>query len=460
LEKEKAHIRLSQLNVQIKEIIQDGFRENPWIIAEIGDIKFNRNGHAYLELIEKDPDSNKIVAKASANIWSYTLRMLKPYFETTTGKELGPGLKLLIQVSVEFHELYGFSLNIKDIDPAYTLGDIELHRLQIINRLTDEGILDMNKELDLPELIQRIAVVSSGTAAGYEDFMKQLEDNPGGYKFYCKLFPALMQGEQTETSIIAALDSIFQFEGFFDVVVIIRGGGARSDLMWFDNYNLAYYITQFPLPVISGIGHEKDVSIVDMVSHTSLKTPTAVAEFVISRAKLFDQRLDEFIERIDTYCTDFFTNESLKLDSLSNILVPMVQKKLHRETKRVDLAGQKISLLAKSLIEKQAQNFEYWQVELKRHCKSALKWKSKEVEGYIGKLNSVVKHLLKEESRKLEYMENSIQHFNPQHILKKGYSITKVNGKLVTDAHEIEEGQLVETILYQGAFNSRVEKLP
>jgi len=458
LKQEKLHISLSELNARIKGVIQDNFFENIWIVAEIGDIKYNRNGHAYLELIDKDQLANKIIARASANIWSYTLRMLRPYFETTTGRELQTGLKVMVSVSVEFHELYGFSLNIKDIDPTYTLGDIELQRLQIINRLTDDGVIEMNKELELPAVIQKIAIISSDTAAGYQDFMKQLQQNPYGYTFYCKLFPAMMQGDQTESSIIAALDYIYQYENFFDVVVIIRGGGSRSDLMWFDNYNLAYYITQFPLPVISGIGHEKDVSIVDMVSHTSLKTPTAVAEFLISVMSDFEIKINEFSDWISEFYSEFFETEYDRIESLSNILIPVVQKRLQRESTRIDLNGQKISLMAKSMIEKQSQNFEYLNLELKRIGKSNIKWKTKELNQYTEKLNKQLLQILKIEKQRLIYFENSLQHFDPQNVLKKGYSITKLDGKTITDTEILAEGQLVETTLYKGKFTSKVDK--
>jgi exodeoxyribonuclease VII large subunit len=455
---EKKHIRLSELNKRIKEVIQDNFSVNIWIVAEIGEIKFNRNGHAYLELIEKDSDSDKIIAKTSATIWSYTLRMLKPYFETSTGHELEAGLKILISVSVEFHELYGFSLNIRDIDPAYTLGDIELRRLEIINRLTNDGVISMNKEIELPEVIQKIAVISSQTAAGYQDFMEQLNKNKFGYQFYCKLFPAIMQGEQTESSIISALDAVYGYEDFFDVVVIIRGGGSRSDLMWFDNYNLSYYITQFPLPIISGIGHEKDFSIADIVSHTSLKTPTAVAEFLVSRMAEFDQKLDEFTENIVNISSDFFENKYNRIESLANILIPLVQKKLHAETNKINLSGQKISLLAKSIIEKRRQKFDFWLIELKKVGKTNIKWKSKELMQYAEKLKTRLSQVFQVQQKKLEHFSSSVQHFNPENVLKKGYSITKANGKILTDSSEVTEGQILETILYKGKLSSKVQK--
>ena len=432
--------------------------ENVWIVAEIGEIKFNRNGHAYLELIEKDTASDKIIAKASANIWSYTLRMLRPYFETTTGRELSSGLKVLVAVSVEFHELYGFSLNIKDIDPAYTLGDIELQRLRIIQQLTEEGVISMNKELDLPVVIQKIAVITSPTAAGYQDFMNQLQKNPYGYHFYCKLFPAVMQGDQTESSIITALDYIFDFEDIFDAVVIIRGGGSRSDLMWFDNYKLAYHITQFPLPVISGIGHEKDVSVVDLVSHTSLKTPTAAAEFLITQMAGFELRIDELTENMTDFCSYFFDSEYERVDSLANIMVPLVQKRLHQESNRIDLAGQKVSLLTKSLIERQYRQFETLQMDLKRLAKSFIKWKSRELEQYSEKIVRNLAHIYKKENQLVTYLENSVQHFNPENILKKGYSITKHNGKIISTTDDVGVEDELETILFKGKTSSIIKE--
>jgi exodeoxyribonuclease VII large subunit len=386
--------------------------------------------------------------------------MLKPYFETSTGRDLESGLKILVSVSVEFHEVYGFSLNIKDIDPAYTLGDIELARLQIIQRLTDEGVISMNKELELPDVIQKIAVISSDTAAGYQDFIKQLQNNAYGYKFYFRLFPAVMQGEKTEQSIIKALDLVYSFGDFFDAVVIIRGGGSRSDLLWFDNYNLAYYITQFPLPVISGIGHDKDVSIVDLVSHTSLKTPTAVAEFLISLMSDFDQKLDEVLESMIQYCRNFFETEYDKLDSLSGILVPVVQRRLHFEQRRIDLSGQKVSYLAKAIIEKRKHEFDFAQLEIKRLANALLKWKSKELDHLIVLLKNKLTTAFRDANRQLDYFKNSVPHFHPENVLRKGYSMTKLNRKILTNSNDVIEGQSVETILYNGSFKSKVSGKP
>jgi len=455
---EKNQISLSELNNKIKGVIQDNFFENTWIVAEIGEIKFNRNGHAYLELIEKDEDSDKITAKASATIWSYTLRMLKPYFETTTGQELHAGLKIMIAVSVEFHELYGFSLNVRDIDPAYTLGDIERSRLEIIRQLEEDGVLEMNKELEIPLVSQKIAIISSATAAGYEDFMKHLQNNSYGYTFYTKLFPAMMQGAQAESTIIQALEHIYEYDDFFDLVIIIRGGGSRSDLMSFDNYNLAYYITQFPLPVIAGIGHEKDTSIVDLVSHTSLKTPTAVAEFLIGELAEFEQHLDDSLSDMYSFVADRMNTETERLESLSNRIVPLLQSRLSNESKRLELAGQKIGLLSKAIINEANQNLSYWQLELGAKSHANIRMHDKDLMRTIEKLEYRIKQRINQQKKSLDYYESSVTHFDPKNVLKKGYSITKLGGKILTDANKAKEGDELETVLHKGSVKSKVDK--
>ena len=288
--------KLSDLQSEIREAIRSNFSRPRWVVAEISDLNENFSGHCYLDLVEKDEHSDNLLAKARATIWASAYRMLKPFFETTTGYELTAGIKIMVSATVEYHPVYGLSLNVKDIDPSYTLGDVERRRKEIISRLEKEGVLDMNRDTDLPLVPQKIAIISSKTAAGYEDFLEQLLNNGYGYKFYTKLFPAVMQGEKTESSIIQALEEIFEHESFFDLVVIIRGGGSKSDLASFDSYELAFHVSQFPLPVITGIGHEQDDTIVDLIAHTRLKTPTAVAEFLIDRLASFEATLDEYSE--------------------------------------------------------------------------------------------------------------------------------------------------------------------
>lgn len=451
-------ITLSQLNLQIKEHIEAGFPETYWVIAEISELKINRNGHAYLELIEKNKESDKVSAKARATIWSYTLRMLKPYFETTTQQELSAGLKVLVNVSVEFHEIYGFSLNIKDIDPAYTLGDIERRRREIIEQLSLEGIIDLNKELELPPVIQKIAIISSASAAGYEDFMNQLRSNPYTYKFYTKLFPAIMQGEQTEATIIAALEQIYDYEDFFDVVVIIRGGGAKADLMSFDKYDLAANIAQFPIPVISGIGHEKDVSIVDMVSHTSVKTPTAAAETIINHNLDFEGYVESLYEQIKAFVTDRLAEEQSRIDFIARNFIPNVNKRLNAENLKLSLFKEQLNSETVRSIEKQKNIMFHYSSELKNAALFVLRFQEKNVGQYTEKLTYRLRNQFKRSHRKLDYFEKSINHLDPANLLKKGYSITRYKGKIVTEPEKLNKDDELETILYQGKLISKVIK--
>jgi len=481
LKQEKLHISLSELNARIKGVIQDNFFENIWIVAEIGDIKYNRNGHAYLELIDKDQLANKIIARASANIWSYTLRMLRPYFETTTGRELQTGLKVMVSVSVEFHELYGFSLNIKDIDPTYTLGDIELQRLQIINRLTDDGVIEMNKELELPAVIQKIAIISSDTAAGYQDFMKQLQQNPYGYTFYCKLFPAMMQGDQTESSIIAALDYIYQYENFFDVVVIIRGGGAQIDLACFDQYELAFNVAQFPLPVITGIGHDKDDTVIDMVAHTRMKTPTAVAEFLISGALQFSQQLSELEKHFTELITDQLEENRNRLNDAADQLSLLIKQMIAKQTNRLDIARIHLANRSATFLKNQFSELKQLTSTTKNQTNRFVVRQNHLLIQSGNKLNYTFreqvinnKNLLKQyqklikirslesirtEKKNINLIQEKLRLIDPQNILKRGYSLTLMNGKILKSAQLVKEGDRLETQLRDGKIESTVEKI-
>ncbi len=290
---------LLELNVKIKKSLIENFPDAVWVIAEISEINVVNNKHCYLELIEKE--GKNIVARSRAIIWSYNFRMLKPYFEYTTNTKLTSGIKVLLKATINFHENYGFSLNIIDIDPTYTLGDLVKQRKEIINNLKNDGVFDMNRQIVLPAVIQRVAIISSKTAAGYTDFTKQLIENEHNYKFELTLYSATMQGVSASKSIIFALDNIFAKIYNYDIVVIIRGGGAKIDMVCFDSYELATNVAQFPLPIITGVGHDKDESIVDIVSHLSQKTPTAVADFLIHRNNNFKKKLYLFLIKLNNY---------------------------------------------------------------------------------------------------------------------------------------------------------------
>jgi exodeoxyribonuclease VII large subunit len=314
-------LSLTELNLRVRDAIRDHLPDTYWIRAETSDVRPNRNGHCYLEFIEKDAARQSIIAKARGVIWSGVFQMLSAYFEKETGQPFTSGLNVLVRVSVEFHELYGYSLNVVDIDPSFTLGEIARHRQQVVKQLEEEGVLTLNKELPLPELANRIAVISSPTAAGYEDFRDQLLKNQAGLVFYTKLFPAVMQGDRSEASVIAALEKIFQHRHLFDAVAIIRGGGATSDLSCFDSYTVAAHVAQFPLPVVSGIGHERDITVLDIVAHTRAKTPTAVAEFFIAHVGKTLTELTGFRERIVSESGAIVMKEQNDLFSLSKEVV-------------------------------------------------------------------------------------------------------------------------------------------
>ncbi|MBQ8520993.1 MAG: exodeoxyribonuclease VII large subunit, partial [Bacteroides sp.] len=295
--KEQA-LSLYELNNLVKQSIRKNLPDTYWVQAELSDVRSNYSGHCYLEFVQKDASGNHLIAKARGTIWSNVYKMLKPYFEQETGQAFASGIKVLVRVSVEFHELYGHSLTVTDIDPTYTVGDMVRKRREILRQLEEEGVLHMNKELEMPLLPQRIAVVSSATAAGYGDFCNQLEHNPYGLVFYPKLFPAIMQGDRVEESVIGALNTIYAQLDAWDVVVIIRGGGATSDLSGFDTYDLAANCAQFPLPIITGIGHERDDTVIDAVAHTRVKTPTAAAEYLIAQMYESALTLEDYAHRI------------------------------------------------------------------------------------------------------------------------------------------------------------------
>lgn len=471
-------LTLFELTRWIKDALNSAIPGTVWVVAEISELKENRNGHCYLELVEKE--GNEILARARATIWSYTYRILKPYFETTTGRFFSHGIKVLVQVSVEYHPAYGLSLNIKDIDPAYTVGDMALQRREIIERLQNEGVFDMNKELELPLVPQKIAVISSGTAAGYQDFINQLENNSLGIKFYTHLFEAYMQGAEAVPSIISALDRIFDYEDFFDAVAIIRGGGATADLSSFDNYDLAFHVTQFPLPVVTGIGHEKDDTIIDLVAHTRMKTPTAVAEFFISGAERFYERLAALEEEVVQLARETVASKKEQLEdfagNIHRIAGNFINEKNRQLVKTGNSLQQQVSRFAfnkkyelNNLKHDLNSAVSVWKVEtrnamdrqrriLKRVVHEAL---LKETADF-NRLKEAVKHksirfLTKEQERILRN-DNLVRLLNPENVLKRGYTLTLKEGKIVKSVIPLHLNDEIETRFADGKVKSKIIK--
>ena len=300
----------------VQDAIEMQLPDDYWVEAEISECR-ERSGHCYMELIEKDEQTNTPVARASAKCWRQTWQMVSPYFERTTGQPLRAGLKVLFRVYAQFHEAYGFSWIVTDIDPTYTLGDMARKRQEIIRQLKEEGIFDLQRELHIPLFAKRIAVISAAGAAGYGDFCRQLEENDYGFRFETTLFPAIMQGEQVEVSVIHALNNIYERTSEFDVICILRGGGATADLSGFDTLALAENVAQFPLPIITGIGHDRDESILDMVSNTRVKTPTAAAALLIDNLKQVLERLNMAQQRLNMV-GHLFSDARHRLELLEN----------------------------------------------------------------------------------------------------------------------------------------------
>lgn len=322
---------LRQLNMMVHDAIEMQLSDEYWVEAELSECR-ERSGHCYMELIEKDEQTNTPIARASAKCWRQTWQMVQPHFEHITGQPLHAGLKVLLRVYAQFHETFGFSWIVTDIDPTYTIGDMARRRQEIIRQLKEEGVFDLQRELQLPLFTQRIAVISAEGAAGYGDFCRQLEENEYGFKFQVTLFPAVMQGEQVEHSLIAALEKIYDYQ--FDCVVIIRGGGASADLSGFDTLALAENVAQFPLPIITGIGHDRDESILDMVSHTRVKTPTAAATLLIDRLASIWQRLENAQQRI-RMVQRLFSEQHHHLDLLQNRLSIAIERIMTHQKHRI-----------------------------------------------------------------------------------------------------------------------------
>jgi len=472
---------LSELQGQVKTSLEETFSLPIWVIAEISEMTVNRSGHCYLDLVETGQGTDTVIARCRATIWSYTFRMLKPYFETTTGQVFTEGLKVLLQAKVEYHEVYGFSLNIRDIDPVYTLGDMARQRREIIRRLEEDGVLEMNRELELPLVPQRIAVISSPTAAGLQDFLDQLHNNPHKFVFYTKLFPAVMQGGEAPRSIINALDLIYEYEDLFDAVVIIRGGGAQLDLVCFDQYELAFHVAQFPLPVITGIGHEKDDTVIDLVAHTRMKTPTAVAEFLISGALRFSQELKELEKHFTDLVNDQLEENNNRLNDAADQLNQLVNQLIVTQQNRLNTIRIQLENRSEAFLKNQQSELKQLTAQAKSMISRFVVRQNHSLDHSGNKLNFIFReqvlknknllnqfqHLIKIramdqiriEKKNLGSVQEKLRLVDPQNILKRGYSLAMINGKIVKSVLQANAGDVLETRLSDGSVESKVEKI-
>ncbi len=429
-------LSLLELNMCIRGALSKAFPETYWVRAEMSDVRVNASsGHCYLEFIEKNERTGQMLAKIRGSIWAKTFRMLKPYFELETGQIFTSGLTVLVKVSVEYHELYGLGLNVLDIDPTYTLGDMAKKRQEIIQQLQKEGVFTLNKELPFPRLPQRIAIITSSTAAGYEDFLNQLNQNREGYVFYTKLFPALMQGERTETSVISALDRIYSHQNLFDVVVIIRGGGATSDLNSFDSYLLAANCAQFPLPIITGIGHERDDTIIDLVAHTRMKTPTAVAEFLVSQIDKEAKDVEALRQNISDVVVDLLHRQNNYLQLVTARFPALVIERIEALRIRLQSIGVRLPSFAMNLLSHRQIFIEQSELRLRNNAVSSLA----------------------EEKRFIQLTEQYITMASPDYILRRGFCLAMKDGKIVKCSKSLKRGEDLVIRFRDGEVKSRLE---
>lgn len=403
-----------------------------WVTAETSDVR--RATHCYLELIQKNPTTGEPVARARATIWRSAFSRIDADFASATGSRLASGMKVRVLVTANYHPAYGFSLNITDIDPAYTMGDLMRLRLEILSRLQREGVIDLNRSLEWPEVPQRIAVVSAPGAAGYGDFIHQLYSNGRRLRFTTRLFPALMQGQQAPAAIIAALEEIAAEEEMWDAVVIIRGGGATSDLAAFENYDLASNIAQFPLPVIIGIGHERDVTVLDYVANMRVKTPTAAAEWLIARGT-------EALDRLDSLATEIHHTASSLISASREQLAYIAARLPYLPQGAIDMARKRLD---RSL------------VGLSESARKRLRPEFTRLDTAAARLTSATNTLIERRRNRLDSIGELIAVLSPDATLKRGYSITRIDGHVVSSVTELRQGMVIETSLSDGTVSSNI----
>ena len=438
--KSDRHITLYELNSLLREVIECEMPNEYWVEAELSECRESR-GHCYMELIQKDEHNATPIARASAKCWASKWMIVRPYFERTTGQLLHAGMKVLLKVYAQFHEAYGFSWIVTDIDPTYTLGDMARKRQEIIRQLKEEGVFDLQKELQLPLFCQRIAVISSETAAGYGDFCNQLAANPYGFLFHTRLFPAIMQGESTEQSIIDALGRIFSEYSYysaqetpFDCVVIIRGGGATSDMSGFDTLALAENVANFPIPIITGIGHDRDESILDMVSHTQVKTPTAAATLLIEHLKAVLDAINDAQDRLARYSANKLSTLHSQLSVITSSLPHIFTAVKLRQQSRLDALNSRLA----------------------SHTQQKIVTCQSSILNLENRLPILLDRRLAAEKHRILLIEEKARSFDPALLLKRGYSITFKDGKAVRQATALRPGDEIETHLADGIIHSTV----
>ena len=429
---QKKHFSLRELQLAVRERLAEAFPLPVWVAAEISEMKVNYSGHCYLELVEKGGTNGVPAAKASAVIWRSHYGPIATYFASKTGEQLAVGMKVLVRVTISYHELYGLSFQIQDIDPTYTLGDWEQQRQQTITRLREEGVWDMNRELGVPRVPQRVAIVSSANAAGYQDFCKEIARSP--YRVELTLFDAFMQGHGAEDSVIEALESIAERADEFDVVALIRGGGSQSDLACFNSYRLCAHVAQFPLPIVTGIGHDKDESVADMVAAQRLKTPTAVAAWIGEQMAEFDGTLDALAQAIERHATEILSTERQRLERNA----AMIATQAAAATRRIELT------------------LERYRSELRRVSEQLLSDQRNRVARADENLRRATEYFVRSERERLGALEQAVAARDPQNIMALGFAVVSLGGHALNDASQTAIGQQVSIRLAKGELKAKI----
>lgn len=412
-------ITLHEFNNRIKRLLADPSVMNCWVVAETTDVRINQ--HCYLQLLEKNPKTGATVAKIKAIIWGNQFRFLNARFKQVTGRDIGNDMKIMVCLSVNYSPQYGLTVVINDINPEFTLGDMERQRQEILNRLTQEGIIGQNKTVPVPPVLQRIAIVSAAGAAGYGDFMKQLTDNKYGVCFYPCLFQATMQGVKTVPTVLAALDKVEQNQHLFDCVVIIRGGGGTEELNSFDNYDLARRVATFPLPVIVGIGHERDITVLDYVAGIRVKTPTAAAEHIILQA----------------------ANALAHIGDLSNQVVSIARDYIARAKEQLSYYAGNLPIMAQRIIDTNTLRLQNFIQNIPLHVQRRIEGENAQLARQKDAIKNAVAQVKMKETMRLEALGDKIELLSPRKVMARGYTLTTCEGKIMTDAAQLEAGKLV-----------------
>jgi exodeoxyribonuclease VII large subunit len=447
---------LFELNALVRDVLEGSLPDTYWVEAEISEARTVR-GHLFLDLIQKEPFSPTPVARASAKCWKSTWMRLEPRFRRITGQDLHAGMSVLLAVRASFHEAFGFSWIVTDIDPTFTLGDMARKRMEIVNQLKAEGVFDLQKELGLPLFAQHIAVISSEQAAGFGDFCDQLLHNDYGFFFHIELFPAIMQGDQVEESIIACLNQINDREGEFDAVVIIRGGGATSDLSGFDTLALAENVANFPLPIITGIGHERDESVLDMVSHTRVKTPTAAAAFLIDHLKETADTLDDCREQIVEHVRAALESQRRRLERAAEKIPVLFSLVRTREEARLDRQFNQLVTMARERLSDSGHRLDTLHRRLGNGAQVLLGDHRHRLDMLLRQLLAYTPQCIANQQHKLAELQLRINNLDPRQLLKRGYSITMLNGHALHDPAQLKAGDEIVTRLEKGNVISIVK---